>query len=115
MIAQTVIDFCIKEIQEPFFARGRELEVVKPEDKIEMVKIFKKAGELGLTGVSISEKYGGLDLNFNTGLIFQKPSPQGFLSRLLWARRLQLVLCPLFFMEMKPKNKNTCLALHQEN
>ena len=37
MIGDLVRDFCIKEIQEPFFKNGRELEVTNKADKAEMV------------------------------------------------------------------------------
>ncbi|MCR9286930.1 acyl-CoA dehydrogenase family protein [Saprospiraceae bacterium] len=78
MIAQTVIDFCVKEIQDAFFKRGRELEITKPEDKLEMLDLVKKAGELGLCGVSIPEAYGGLGLDFNTGTYFSEAIAAGF-------------------------------------
>lgn len=78
MIAQTVIDFCIKNVQEPFFQRGRELEMSSEEDKQEVVEMMRRAGELGLCGVSIPEAYGGLGLDFNTGVLFSEAIAAGF-------------------------------------
>jgi len=70
MIGDMVKDFCIKEIQEPIKKRGREFEADK--DKDEIVSQLEKAAELGLCGVAIPEEYGGMALDFNTGLIFSE-------------------------------------------
>ena len=67
-IAEMVKDFCIKEIQEPMMKRGRELEATK--DREEIVALLEKSAELGFCGVSIAEEFGGMDLDFNTGLVF---------------------------------------------
>lgn len=78
MIKEMVIDFCLKEIQEPMLKRGRELYATNDEDRAEVAKLLEKAAELGLCGVAISEKHGGIDLDFNTGLIFSEAGAQGF-------------------------------------
>ena len=78
MITEMVIDFCEKEIQEPMLKRGRELYATNDEDRAEVAKLLEKAAELGLCGVAISEKHGGLDLDFNTGLIFSEAGAHGF-------------------------------------
>jgi len=67
-IAEMVREFCIKEIQEPMMKRGRELEAEK--DREEIVALLERSAELGFCGVSIAEEFGGLDLDFNTGLVF---------------------------------------------
>jgi hypothetical protein len=67
-IAEMVKEFCIKEIQEPMMKRGRELEATK--DREEIVALLEKSAELGFCGVSIAEEFGGMDLDFNTGLVF---------------------------------------------
>ena len=67
-IAEMVKDFCIKEIQEPMMKRGRELEAEK--DRDEIVALLERSAELGFCGVSIAEEFGGMDLDFNTGLVF---------------------------------------------
>jgi len=78
MIRDMVIDFCVKNVQEPFFQRGRELEITRPEDRDEIIGNFNKAAELGLCGVSIAEKYGGMGLDFNTGTLFSEAIAAGF-------------------------------------
>ncbi len=76
MIASMVREFCIKEIQEPTLKRGRELEADK--DRAEIVALLEKSAELGFCGVSIAEEFGGLDLDFNTGLVFGEQISLGF-------------------------------------
>ena len=78
MIKDMVIDFCLKEIQEPMLKRGRELYATNEEDRAEVARLLEKSAELGLCGVAISEKHGGIDLDFNTGLIFAEAGAQGF-------------------------------------
>lgn len=78
MIGEMVKDFCIKEIQEPFEQNGRELEVTKPEDKSEVLAILKRAGELGLCGVTIPEEYGGMNLDFRTNTLISMNTSRGF-------------------------------------
>ena len=76
MIRDSVIEFCVKEIQEPIKQRGRELSASK--DLLEIVALLEKAGEYGFCGVSIAEQYGGMDLDFNTGVLFAEANAQGF-------------------------------------
>ena len=62
MMAQACQDFIDKEITPN----------VERMDKMEegfMSSLMDKAGELGLLGVSIPEAYGGLGMNFNTGML----------------------------------------------
>ena len=78
MIKQMVVDFCVTEIQEPMLKRGRELYATNDEDRAEVAKLLEKSADLGLCGVAIAEKHGGIDLDFNTGLIFAEAGAQGF-------------------------------------
>ncbi len=78
LVGDTVREFCIKEIQDPFFQRGRELVVTNEADKAEMVSILKKAGDLGLCGVSIPEVYGGMGLDFKTNTLISYNLSHGF-------------------------------------
>jgi alkylation response protein AidB-like acyl-CoA dehydrogenase len=68
MIFQMIQDFSMTEVIDKIHERGRELQADK--DKEEIVQLLEKAAELGLCGVAISEKHGGMDLDFNTGLIY---------------------------------------------
>ncbi len=78
MIADMVTEFCIREIQEPFFRRGRELQVTDKADREEVLALLKKAGELGLCGAGIPEAYGGMGLNFRATTLFSKTMANGF-------------------------------------
>lgn len=77
LMAETVKEFCIKEIQTPFFQTGRELQVTNPEDKAEVLAILKRAGELGLCSVSIPEAYEGMGLNFKTNTLISMALSHG--------------------------------------
>lgn len=70
MIGKMVHDFCVQEIQEPQRKAGKELTAI--DDLPEIVALLEKSAELGLCGVAIGEEHGGIDLDFNTGLIFSE-------------------------------------------
>jgi alkylation response protein AidB-like acyl-CoA dehydrogenase len=76
MILRTVSDFMVKEVQGLGIARVARLDAEK--DKEVVMDIFRKASELGLCGVSIDEEYGGMGLDFNTGLLFTEGLAGGF-------------------------------------
>ena len=44
----------------------------------QMPKILEKAGEMGFCALGMDEKYGGLDMDFNTGLLFSEAVAPGF-------------------------------------
>ncbi|NET34763.1 MAG: acyl-CoA dehydrogenase, partial [Cyanothece sp. SIO1E1] len=77
LMAETVKEFCIKEIQTPFFQTGRELQVTNSEDKAEVLAILKRAGDLGLCSVSIPEAYEGMGLNFKTNTLISMALSHG--------------------------------------
>ncbi len=70
MIGDMVKDFCVKELQGLGIERVAQMDASKDMDTIK--DMFQKASELGLCGVSISEEYGGMGLDFNTGLVFSE-------------------------------------------
>lgn len=76
MILQMVQDFCDNEIIAPMRARGDEWHA--DTDRAVIIEQLQKAAELGLCGVAIGEEYGGMDLDFNTGLIFSEAAAAGF-------------------------------------
>jgi alkylation response protein AidB-like acyl-CoA dehydrogenase len=43
-----------------------------------IIDLLDKSAELGLCGLAIKEEYGGLDLDFNTGLLFSEAIAPGF-------------------------------------
>lgn len=75
MIGDMVQEFCVKEIQEPQKKAGRELTAETDRDQI--VGLLEKAAELGLCGVAIGEEHGGMNLDFNTGLVFSEKIAHG--------------------------------------
>ncbi|MFK7935231.1 MAG: acyl-CoA dehydrogenase family protein [Saprospiraceae bacterium] len=78
MISDTVREFCVREIQDPFFQSGKELVVTNEADKAAVLAILKRAGELGLCSVSIPEAYGGMDLDFKTNTLVSSQLSNGF-------------------------------------
>ena len=63
MMAQACQDFIDTEIH----PNVEEIDSMKNPEIIP--NIFKKAGELGLLGISVPENYGGLGMSFNTGML----------------------------------------------
>ena len=63
MMAQACQDFVDTEIT-PI---AKEIDSMKDPELVP--KIFKKAGELGLLGITVPEKYGGLGMSFNTSML----------------------------------------------
>ncbi len=76
MILHTVQDFMVKEVHSMGFGKVASLDAEKDKDLV--LSVFKKAGALGLCGVSIDEEYGGMGLDFNTGLLFTEGLAGGF-------------------------------------
>ncbi len=95
MIKNMVRDFCISEIQEPMIKRGREFEISK--DRDEILDIFSKASELGFCGVGVEEKYGGMDLDFNTGLLFTEELALGGSSLMAIGAQTSIGSLPIVF------------------
>lgn len=76
MIYNTVKEFMLREVHSMGMAKLASLDAEKDKDLV--LEIFRKASELGLCGVSIDEQYGGMGLDFNTGLLFTEALALGF-------------------------------------
>lgn len=76
MIRDMVKDFCLKEIHGLGIEKAASLDASKDMDLI--VGLLEKSAELGLCGLSIDQEYGGMDLDFNTGLLFGEAIALGF-------------------------------------
>lgn len=63
MMAQACQDFIDTEITPHI----QEIDSMKDPDLVP--SIFKKAGELGLLGISVPEEYGGMGMSFNTSML----------------------------------------------
>jgi alkylation response protein AidB-like acyl-CoA dehydrogenase len=76
MIHEMVTNFCIQHIHSMGIEKVAELDASKHMDLI--LEIFHKAAELGLCSVGIPTAYDGMDLDFNTGLLFGEAIALGF-------------------------------------
>jgi len=76
MIAETVRDFCMQEIHSLGIEKVVALDASK--DLPFIIELLEKAGEMGLCGLSIEEEYGGMDTDFNTGLLAGEAISIGF-------------------------------------
>jgi alkylation response protein AidB-like acyl-CoA dehydrogenase len=76
MIQDMVKDFCMKEIHGLGIEKVAAMDASKDMDLI--LEIFHKAAELGLCGISVDEPYGGMGVDFNTGLVFSEAIALGF-------------------------------------
>lgn len=72
MMAASLREFIEQEIH-PIL---EELDAQK--DPTQSPRLLEKAGELGLLSLAIPEEYGGLDLDFNTNLLFGEVGATGF-------------------------------------
>jgi alkylation response protein AidB-like acyl-CoA dehydrogenase len=75
-IREMVKDFCLKEIHGLGIEKVALMDASKDMDFIK--ETFNKAAELGLCGGSIPEQYGGMGLDFNTGLVVSEAIALGF-------------------------------------
>ncbi|MDB5229110.1 MAG: Acyl-CoA dehydrogenase [Bacteroidota bacterium] len=95
MIWQTVHDFCVKELHSLGLERVALLEASKD---MELIKeLFHKAADLGLCGVSIPEEYGGMGLDFNTGLLFTEALALGLSFATTLGAQVSIGSLPIVF------------------
>lgn len=97
MIKEMVIDFCVQNVQKPFFKRGRELEITRNEDRQEILETISQAADVGLCGVSIPEMYGGMELDFNTGVLFSEAISAGFSFATTIGAQTSIGSLPIYF------------------
>jgi alkylation response protein AidB-like acyl-CoA dehydrogenase len=76
MVRETVKEFCLTEIHGMGIDKAAALDASK--DLPLIIGLLEKSAELGLCGLSIDKEYGGLDLDFNTGLLFGEAVALGF-------------------------------------
>ncbi|MFN8285473.1 MAG: acyl-CoA dehydrogenase family protein [Chitinophagales bacterium] len=76
MIRDMVRDFCLQEIHSLGIEKAAALDASK--DLPFIIELLEKSAELGLCGLSIDKEYGGMDLDFNTGLLFGEAIAIGF-------------------------------------
>ena len=72
MIAQTCKDFLATEV----FPKLDEIDSMKQPEL--MPGLLDKAGELGLLGTSVPEKYGGFGMDFNTSMLIAEEFGRGY-------------------------------------
>ena len=80
------------------------------------LQAMKKIGELGLLGVSLEEKYGGMGMDFTSTMLAVDyvSGTSGLLQQhMVLIQVLQYYL--FIYLVMKIKSKNTYLNLLQEN
>jgi alkylation response protein AidB-like acyl-CoA dehydrogenase len=76
MVFDLVKDFMLREVHGMGLDKVATLDAEKNRDTV--LDIFRKASESGLCGVSIDEQYGGMGLDFNTGLLYTEALSLGF-------------------------------------
>ncbi|MBC6610153.1 acyl-CoA dehydrogenase family protein [Hymenobacter sp. BT507] len=90
MMHQTCLDFVASEVQ-PLLERLDNHEEGLMED------LMKKAGELGLFGVSIPEQYGGYDMDFNTALLVTEGVGGGHSFPVAFAAHTGIGMLPILY------------------
>jgi butyryl-CoA dehydrogenase len=64
-IARAADEFWIAEVEPP-------LEAIRHKDHAALLKVLRKSAELGFTGISIPEEYGGMDLDLASVMIVEE-------------------------------------------
>lgn len=76
MIRDSVRDFCLNEIHSLGIEKVALMDAAKDQQLI--ISLLEKAADMGLCGLSIGKEYGGMDLDFNTGILFSEVIALGF-------------------------------------
>lgn len=103
MIWQTVHDFCMQEIHGLGIERVALMDAEKDRDLV--LEMFKKAGELGLFGISIPEEYGGMGASFNTGLLYTEALSLGLSFATTVGAQVSIGSLPIVFYGTKEQKE----------
>ena len=76
MMHDMVVDFLLKEVHGIGIEKAAQLSIEKDKDFI--LEVFNKAAEMGFCGVSIAERFGGMELDFNSSLLISEALAVGF-------------------------------------
>ncbi len=101
MIAQTCRDFLETEV----YPRLDDIDNIEKNPDL-MPKLLDKAGELGLLGTSVPEKYGGFGMDFNTSMLIAEEIGKGFSFAVALTAQTGIGTLPiLYYGTEEQKNK----------
>ncbi len=101
MIAQTCRDFLEKEV----YPRLDDIDNIEKNPDL-MPTLLDKAGELGLLGTSVPEKYGGFGMDFNTSMLIAEEIGKGFSFAVALTAQTGIGTLPiLYYGTEEQKNK----------
>jgi len=104
MIAQTNRDFLQQEV-------WPNLEDIDAQKEGLVVSILKKAGELGLLGISLPEEYGGFGKDFNTSLYATEANGSGHSFTVSMAAHTGIGTLPIYYYGNKAQKEKYLPAL----
>ncbi len=90
-MAQMIKDFLVNEVH----PRVPDMDTMQHPEM--MPALLKKAGELGLLGISIPEEYGGLGLDFTTGMLTTEINGMGHSYSVAMAAHTGMGTLPMLY------------------
>lgn len=100
MIAQTCYDFLDQEI----FPRLDEIDSMEHPEL--MPELLDKAGELGLLGTSVPEKYNGFGMNFNTTMLIAEATGSGHSFAVALSAHTGIGTLPILYYGTEKQKEN---------